>query len=267
MAVLLVLAAPAAAQQATIELDGQAIEGGLMHGSAGPGAEVWLDGKPLPVSPEGRFAFGFHRDAEPTATLRVVFADGREEVRRLDVAQRDYRIQRVDGLPPSKVTPSEAELARIREEQKRVDAARAKVLDHDFFAQSFMWPATGRISGVYGSQRILNGEPRSPHYGVDIAAPTGTAVVAPADAVVTLAHPGMFLSGKTLILDHGMGISSVMIHLSEIVVEEGERVVRGQLVGRIGQTGRATGPHLHWGMNWGSKARLDPQLLLGPMPE
>ncbi len=239
-----------------------------MYGDAGPGANVWLDGEPVPVSPDGRFAFGFHRDAEPEAQLRVVFGDGRETTRTLDVAQRDYDIQRIDGLAPSKVTPSEDDLARIRAEQKLIDAARARMLDHGFFAeQPFMWPATGRISGVYGSQRILNGKPRNPHYGVDIAAPEGAPVVAPADAVVTLAHEGMFFSGKTLILDHGMGISSVLIHLSEITAEEGQQVVRGQLVGRVGATGRATGPHLHWGMNWHSKARLDPQLLVGPMPQ
>lgn len=265
---LLLAAVPATAEQTSLQLHGTPIEGGLMHGSAGPGAEVWLDSEPVPVSPEGRFAFGFHRDTKPKALLRVVFADGREERRTLDVAQRDYDVQRIDGLEPSKVTPSEEDLARIHEEQKLIDAARAKLLGHAFFAeQPFMWPATGRISGVYGSQRILNGKPRNPHYGLDIAAPAGAPVVAPADAVVTLAHDGMFFSGKTLILDHGMGISSVMIHLSEIAVEEGQRVVRGQLVGRVGATGRATGPHLHWGMNWHSKARLDPQLLLGPMPE
>lgn len=253
-------------QAAALSLDGPLVQGGLLIGRTEPGARVALDGSRLRVSSRGEFLVGFDRDAPLTMTLEVTLPDGTRERRRLEVARRSYEIQRIDGLPPRKVTPSEEDMRRIRREVALVKSARARDDDRTDFLAGFRWPAHGRITGVYGSQRILNGEPRRPHYGVDVAAPVGTEVVAPAPGVVTLAHDDMFFSGGTLIIDHGHRLSSSFLHLSEILVKEGERVERGQPIARIGATGRVTGPHLDWRMNFGD-ARVDPQLLVGPMGE
>ncbi len=248
-----------------LSLEGQAIQGGLLQGQTLPGAEVTLDDDPVRVWPDGRFLIGFGREAPPVARLAVMFPDGRETTHTIDIAQRDYRIQHIDGLPPSRVSPPEAVLARIREEAERVRNARAAVSDRDDYAAGFVWPLTGRISGVYGSQRILNGEPRQPHFGVDVARPEGTVVTAPAPGVVTLAEPDLYYSGGTLIIDHGRSLSSTFIHLSEILLEPGQQVQTGDAIAKVGATGRATGPHLDWRMNLG-EIRLDPALLAGPMP-
>lgn len=252
------LAAPA------VELDGELVQGGLVIGDAPPGTEIRLDGHPVRVSEDGSFILGFGRQAPPKATLTARFPNGDARERRLEIRQRDYDIERIDGLPPSKVTPSEAALERIRREAKLVSEARARDDARADFLGGFRWPALGRISGVYGSQRILNGKPRQPHYGIDIAAAAGTAVRAPASGVVSLAHPDMYFSGGTLMLDHGHGLSSTFLHLREISVEEGERVEQGEIVGRVGATGRATGAHLDWRMSLFDK-RLDPSLLVEPM--
>ena len=250
-----------------VRIDGPRIQGGLLRGRVPPGATVEFAGEPVRVSGDGWFLVGFGRDAPPEAELVVVFPDGRRERQVLRVERREYRIQRIDGLPPGKVTPrSEEDLARIRAEVRMVGQARSIDEPRTDFLSGFRWPATGRISGVYGSQRILNGEPRRPHYGIDIAAPAGTRVVAPADGVVTLVHPDMFFSGGTLIVDHGHGLSSAFLHLSRILVEKGERVVQGQPIAEVGSTGRSTGPHLDWRINLFDR-RLDPALLAGPMPE
>ena len=180
---------------------------------------------------------------------------------------REYRIQRIDGLPPGKVTPrSKEDLARIRREVAMVKRARLTDDARTDFLGGFRWPIKGPISGVYGSQRILNGEPRQPHYGVDIAVPTGTKALAPAAGVVTLAHPDMFFSGGTLIVDHGHGLSSAFLHLSRILVKKGQRVAQGQPIAEVGATGRVTGPHLDWRINLFGR-RIDPELLVGPMPK
>jgi murein DD-endopeptidase MepM/ murein hydrolase activator NlpD len=184
----------------------------------------------------------------------------------LQVAGRDYAIERVDGLPPQTVTPDPEALERIRQEAAMVASARARRDLQAEYASGFAWPAAGRISGVYGSQRILNGAPRRPHYGVDVAAATGTPVVAPADAVVRLAEPDLYFSGGTLIMDHGHGLTSTFIHLSRLLVEEGQTVRQGEVVAEVGATGRATGPHLDWRMNL-FETRLDPQLVTAPMPD
>ncbi len=182
----------------------------------------------------------------------------------MKIAKRDYRIQRIDGLPPRKVTPKAEDLKRIRQETALVKAARRRDDPRTDFMRGFIWPAKGRVSGVYGSQRILNGQPRRPHFGVDVAGPVGTPVVAPADGVVTLVHPDMFFSGGTLVIDHGHGLSSSFLHLSEVLVKEGQRVKQGELIARIGATGRVTGAHLDWRMNL-FDTRIDPQLLVGDM--
>jgi murein DD-endopeptidase MepM/ murein hydrolase activator NlpD len=183
----------------------------------------------------------------------------------LQIATRQYEIQKVEGLPQNLVTPSAEEEARIAREQAEVTQARTLDLDEPLFESKFIWPALGPISGVYGSQRILNGTPRAPHYGVDVAAPEGSPVVSPADGLVTFAKPDLLLTGGTLIIDHGHGLSSTFLHLSRIDVKVGQRLHQGDLVGAVGATGRATGPHLHWGMNW-FDVRVDPALVVGPMP-
>ena len=250
----------------TLELTGSVTQGGLVVGLTEPDARISLDGRAMRVSKEGLFLLGFGRDAAPQSQLVASFADGTTEQRTLAVERRQYDIQRIDGLPPRKVSPNERDLKRIQAESSLVKRARERDDPRVDFAAGFTWPAKGRISGVYGSQRILNGEPRRPHFGIDIAAPVGTTVTAPADGLVTLAHPDMFFSGGTLIVDHGHGLSSTFIHLSRILVAEGVRVKQGDPIAEIGATGRATGPHLDWRMNL-FEHRLDPQLLVGPIPE
>lgn len=248
----------------SLTLDGPLVQGGLALGQAPPGWTVTLDGAPVAARPDGRFALGFGRDHPGTAVLRAAGPDGVIE-RALRVAAREYATQRLDGLPPRLVSPAAADLERIRREQAAVDAARAAVSDLDGFLGPFRWPAVGPVTGVYGSRRVLNGEPRQPHYGVDIAAPEGAPVTAPAAGRVTLAEPDLFFSGGTVILDHGLGVSSSFLHLRDIAVAVGRRLAAGERFAAVGSTGRSTGPHLDWRMNWGA-VRLDPQLLAGPMP-
>ena len=254
-------------ESARIRLEGPRTQGGLLRGRVAPGTSVTFEGVPVRVSKDGWFLVGFGRDAPPVAELEVTHPDGRGERLTLTVAPREYRIERIDGLPPGKVTPHrDDEFARIRREAELVAEARTLDDPRTDFRSGFRWPIKGRISGVYGSQRILNGEPRQPHYGVDIAAPAGTKVRAPADGVVTLAEPDLFLSGGTLIIDHGHGLSSAFLHLSRILAERGQRVRQGEPVAEVGATGRATGPHLDWRVNLFDR-RLDPTLLVGPMPK
>jgi murein DD-endopeptidase MepM/ murein hydrolase activator NlpD len=248
-----------------LRLDGPLTQGGLVRGTAAPGASVRLDGRPVRVSPAGAFVIGFGRDAPGRARLEVTWPDGGREIRGLDIAPRRYRIQRVDGLPPGLVSPGPEDLARIRREAALAAAARRRDDDRTDFLEPFVWPARGPITGVYGSQRVLNGKPRRPHFGIDIAAPAGAPVVAPAAGVVSLAHPDMFFSGATLILDHGHGLSSAFLHLEKILVRQGQRVAQGQPIATVGASGRVTGAHLDWRLNW-FQTRLDPGLVVGPMP-
>ena len=246
-------------------LDGEFAQGGLIQGHTEPGAEVRLDGRTVRVSADGRFLLGFGRDAASSASLAVVMPNGQVENRKLPVRSREYQIQRIDGLPDKMVTPGEADLARIRAEQAQINAARQRDTVTPYFTSGFVWPANGIISGVYGSQRVLNGKPRRPHFGVDIAAPEGTPVRAPADGIIALAHNDMYFTGGTIFIDHGHGLTSAFLHLSKILVAEGLVVKQGDVVGELGATGRATGPHLDWRMNL-FNVRVDPAFLVGPMP-
>jgi len=266
LAPILAITCFAPAFAAEVTLDRAARQGGLVLGRAAPGAEIMLDGQTVAVAADGSFALGFSRDAGPKALLSVRWPDGRSERRTLSVAKRKWRVQRIDGLPGRKVTPNAADLKRIRADSAAIRAVRDRPTPEPWFRGGFVWPALGRISGVYGSQRILNGEPRQPHLGLDIAAPAGTPVAAAADGVVALAHPDMFFTGKTVLIDHGLGVGTSYSHLSRIAVRPGQRVSKGQVIGRIGKTGRATGPHLHWGLTW-NRVRLDPGLVVGPMPK
>ncbi len=263
---LLALAlAGSSARAAELGLEGDFLQGGLVFGQAAPGAEVTLDGRRVRVSRVGRFIFGFGRDAPPNAVLEVAWPDGKVEMRHLVVAERDYKIQRIDGLPPKMVTPPEAVLARIRAENGRIAAARAVDLAEPLFESGFAWPVVGPISGVFGSRRVLNGEPKRPHFGVDIAAPAGTPVAAPADGVVAIAEDDMYYTGGTVLIDHGHGLTSVYSHLEEVWVKAGARLRQGDAIGSVGATGRVTGAHLDWRINWFDQ-RLDPALLVPPMP-
>ncbi len=258
--------AAAAAAAGSLELDGDFVQGGLVLGRTEPGTRILLDGRRVRVAADGRFVFGFHRDAPATAKLVAVFPDGSTDVRTLEVARRAFRVQRIDGLPKRKVTPKREDLERIRAENAMIAETRRRDTPVPYFESGFIWPATGPITGVYGTARILNGEPRQPHYGVDIAAPEGSPVVAPADGVVALVHPDMFFTGVTVILDHGHGLTSAYLHMSRAEVEPGQTVRQGDLIGRVGATGRATGPHLDWRINWFDR-RIDPALVAGPMPK
>ncbi|RMD89108.1 MAG: M23 family metallopeptidase [Alphaproteobacteria bacterium] len=257
----MLLVAGSAQGGAALELAGRLTQGGLLIGRVAPGARVRLDGDTVRVAPDGRFVIGFGRDAPPAHMIEVTQPDGGIERHRLEVALRQYRIERVDGLPEKTVTLPPEYRARRARETSMVRKARAIISDRLDWEQGFILPARGRISGVYGSQRILNGKPRWPHYGLDVAAPTGTPVVAPAGGIVRLAEPDFLLEGGILVIDHGFGVSSTLMHLSRIDVAVGEEVKKGQQVGAIGATGRATGPHVDWRINWRA-VRLDPGLVV-----
>lgn len=244
-----------------VELSGAPVQGGLVFGQADPGSVVTLDGIEVAISADGHFVIGFGRDETGNRKLQVSSPGGDVFQKTLALQARDYEIERVDGLPPATVNPDPTAAARISEDARMVTTARGYRDDRAYYATGFTWPAKGRISGVYGSQRVLNGEPRRPHFGLDIAAPKGADVYAPADGLITLAHPDLYFSGGTIILDHGQGLSSSFLHLSKILVEAGTFVKQGDLIARIGATGRASGPHLDWRMNWLDR-RVDPQLLI-----
>ena len=250
-----------------LTIRGQWQQGGTLFGSVTPGYSLQLDGRKVRTTSTGEFVFGLGADAPPQVTLVVTDPQGRSEKRTYEVKQRQYQVQRVNGVEQKHVTPPPELLARIERENELTRKARLLDDDRTDFLQDFIWPLSGPITGVYGSRRVFNGTPRSPHYGLDIAAPTGTKVIAPAAGVVTLAEDDLFYSGGTLILDHGYGLSSTFIHLSKILVAVGDRIEQGRVIAEVGATGRVTGPHLDWRMNW-FDVRLDPALLMEgkPMP-
>ena len=251
-----------------VVLQGNSIQGGMLWGQTSATADIRFGDRRVPVLPDGQFLLGLGRDMP--ASVELVVEDEATCRQIVAVAARDYRVQRIEGVPQQTVTPSEEHLERIRAERDKVRAAKSRRLPNTdgllAVQQGFVWPVTGRISGVYGSQRIYNGTPGTPHYGVDVARPEGTPVLAPAAGEVTLAEPDLFYSGGTVILDHGYGFSSSFLHLSEVSVSVGDYLTPGDLIGAIGATGRATGPHLDWRMSWFNQ-RIDPQLLVPPMPE
>lgn len=251
----------------TFALEGAVMQGGLALGTAPEGTvRLEFGGVDIPLAADGRFLIAFDRDAGPTATLTAHLPDGTQVAEPLKVAPRAWRIEHVNApLRPS--VPSEDFLKMRAAELEQIEAARRLRSDSQGWRQRFIWPHEGRISGQFGAQRIYRGEPGSYHSGVDVAGATGQVIVAPADGVVILASARPFtLEGNLLMLDHGMGLSSAFLHLSRIDVRNGDHVRQGQAIGAIGSTGRATGPHLHWGMKWNA-ARIDPMLLAGPMGE
>ena len=255
---------PTTASASAFRWTGTLRQGGLILGTAPTGTRaLTLDGKPIALSPDGRFLAGFDRDAGPQAVLAATLVDGRIVTQPLTIAPRAWRIERLNTLP--KFPAPDPVFARLRPpELAQIVAARARISDAQGWRQAFAWPATGRISGLFGAQRIYKGEPGSYHSGTDIAKPTGAIVTAPADGVVILAadHP-FTLEGNLLMLDHGMGLNSAFLHLSRIDVKVGDHVTQGQPIGAVGMTGRATGPHLHWSLRW-NDAKLDPMIVAHP---
>ncbi len=224
---------------------------------------VTVDGEPVRLTGDRRFVAGFGRDHPATATLVARLVDGTHDRRVVPVAARQYDIESIPSLkqPPPDAPPDPVYDARRAVEFAEIAAARAGDSDETGWDQAFTWPAHGRISGVYGSQRIMGGVPKAPHLGLDVAAPPGAPVTAPADGTVRLAHGPFLLEGNLIMLDHGHGLVSAFLHLSRIDVKEGQHVARGAPLGLVGMTGRATGPHLHWALSWHA-ARLDPALFV-----
>ena len=251
---------------AELQLQGSPMQSGLLRGHVDPGEEVFYADRQLKVTPDGSFILGFGRDVPLQQTLTLIDPDGTTHVHSFRLKQRRYDIQKINGISKRMMNPSEDDLRRIGQEAQQVAKARQQEIERLNFQETFIWPVIGRISGIYGSQRILNGEPRRPHFGIDIAAPTGTPVKAPAGGLVTMVHEEMFYSGGTLIVDHGYGLSSSFLHLHKILVKVGDPVVQGQIIATVGASGRVTGPHLDWRINWFDQ-RLDPALLVGPMPK
>jgi murein DD-endopeptidase MepM/ murein hydrolase activator NlpD len=250
---------------AEIEIKTQWIQGGLILGNTDPSSDIEFLGKKVRVNPQGDFVIGLGRDAKPSVELIERTASGKVIKHHFSVEQRTYNEQKINGVPKKTVHVSESALPRIRKEVRAAKNARKVDSELQYFLQKFIWPARGIISGVYGSRRYYNGVPKRPHYGVDVAAPQGSEVIAPASGTITLVHENMYFSGGTVIMDHGHGVSSTFIHLHKAHVKKGDYVEQGQLIAEIGSTGRSTGPHLDWRMNWFDQ-RLDPQLLMDSLP-
>ncbi len=244
---------------------GEFTQGSIVFGQTLAGATVMLDTISVPVDADGWFVLGFTRDHPESANLTITTPDGTRWEKNLTITGRKFNIERIDGLPDNKVsTYTDEELARIGRDKKLKTAARARSVKEALWRSGFAWPVTGRISGEYGSQRILNGIPKRMHSGVDVAAPEGTDVLAPADGIVTLAQSDMYFEGGLVFLDHGQQLESVFMHMSRVDVKPGDRIKKGDVIGAVGMTGRATGPHLHWSMNWHHKL-VDPRLVAGDM--
>lgn len=245
-----------------LELEGLLTQGSILRGKVQPGSKVFFNDIELPLSSDGRFVFGVGRDAPLKHQLKVMY-NGEEFIKPLSFTARQYDIQHVNGVAQKYVTPPAAVTERIRRDNQQVRAVREIVSALPFVFDTPIMPAQGRISGVYGSQRVFNGEPRNPHFGLDVAAAVGAPVVAPLSGKVLLAED-LYYSGLTLIIDHGFGVSSTFMHLNRFDVAVGDDIVQGQKIAEVGATGRVTGPHLDWRINW-QQERLDPALLPGLM--
>ena len=243
-----------------IILEGNFVQGGLVKGTINKDLDVKFKEKVLRKTSDGSFVIGFGRDHPKEANL-YFFVNQNWVLKKLDIKQRKYKIQVINGLEKKMVTPPKSFWERIKKENKVIKEIRSLDSNVDFIFQKFDWPTKGIISGVFGSQRILNGKPKRPHYGVDIAAPEGTDILAPTEAIVRMAEKDLYYTGGTVMLDHGHGVTSVYSHLSSINVKVGDKINKDQKIGEVGSTGRSTGPHLDWRINWFSE-RLDPALFI-----
>jgi len=259
LATLAVVGMPTRAADAALR--GDFVQGALIRGRTDPAANVTLDGRKLSLTKGGDFVFGVAYDRETPAQLKIALAEGAFEEKVIDLVKRTYSVQNINGLPEKFVEPPKSVLARIERDNKLIGAARARDTDEAWFADEFEWPVKGPVTGVYGSQRVLNGVPKRPHFGVDIAAPEGRPIKAPVGAIVAMAEEDLYYTGGTMILDHGHGVSTSYLHMSRLDAKVGDRVAKGDVIGLVGKTGRATGPHLCWRLNWFAE-RLDAALVV-----
>ena len=241
-------------------LEGNFIQGGLVKGKVNPNIKIKFKNRILRKTSDGKFVIGFGRDHKKNAYLHIK-SKGNWLKKPIKIKKRIYKIQAINGLEKKMVTPPKSFYDRIRRENKSIKNIRGRDSNIDYIFHKFIWPTKGIISGVFGSQRILNGKPKRPHYGVDIAAKTGTPVLAPIKSIVRMSEKNLYYTGGTIMLDHGHGVTSVYSHLSKINVTAGDKVEKGQVIGEVGSTGRSTGPHLDWRVNWFYQ-RLDPSLLI-----
>ena len=247
-------------QLSAIELRGKFLQGHYIIGITDPSAQIIIDKKEVKVSKDGYFVFGIDRDRKFDLTITKI-QNGKKEKIIKKVLKRKYNIQRIDGLEESKVTPPESVYKRIKEENNKIGKARAINSDLSFFKDQFIMPVKGIISGVYGSQRVLNGKPKWPHYGIDIAAKQGTMIRSSGSGIVTMAEEDLYYTGGTIIMDHGHGISTIYSHLETVLVSVGDKINQGDIIGTVGSTGRSTGPHLDFRVNW-FQTRLDPMSVI-----
>ena len=243
-----------------IEFQGKFIQGHFILGKTNPDSKVLVGKKEVKVSKDGFFVFGIDRDRKFDLTFTKILDDKKSKITK-KVLKRKYNIQRIDGLEESKVTPPESVYKRIKKENNAIGEARAINSNLNFFKDKFIMPVEGIISGVYGSQRILNGKPKWPHYGIDIAAKQGTMIKSSGTGVVTMAEDDLYYTGGTIIMDHGHGISTIYSHLENTLVSVGDQINQGDVIGTVGSTGRSTGPHLDFRINW-FQTRLDPMSVL-----
>ena len=243
-----------------VEFKGKFLQGHYIIGLTDPSAKIIVDKKEVRVSKDGYFVFGIDRDRKLDLIITKIQNEKKIKIIK-KVFKRKYNIQRIDGLEESKVTPPESVYKRIKEENNKIGKARAINSDLPFFKDQFIMPVKGIISGVYGSQRILNGKPKWPHYGIDIAAKKGTLIKSSASGTVTMAEDDLYYTGGTIIMDHGHGISTIYSHLENVMVSVGDLINQGDIIGSVGSTGRSTGPHLDFRVNW-FQTRLDPMSLL-----
>ncbi|MBK47718.1 MAG: peptidase [Pelagibacteraceae bacterium] len=248
-----------------LELNGSFTQGGLLFGKTNSKNKVIFKDKNIFVNDNGDFILAIGRDNELENSI-IIQGIEKKEIHKIKISKRKYKIQRIDGLPKNKVTPNEQEMKRIKKESKKIKNSKNMFLNETLYKSGFIWPVKGIITGKYGNQRILNGKPRRPHYGLDIAAKSGTKIVSPSDAKVTLIMEDSFFNGKMIILNHGLGMNSIYSHLKKINVKEGDKIKKGDLIAEVGSTGRSTGPHLDWRINIYSVA-IDPELLLLNQPD
>ncbi len=248
-----------------LELNGSFTQGGILFGKTNYKNKIYFNERKVFVNDEGDFVLAIERDNE-LENFIVIESLNKKETHKILISKREYKVQRIDGLPKNKVTPSKEEMKRIKKESVKIKKSKIIFLNKTLYKSGFIWPVKGIITGKYGNQRILNGKPRRPHYGLDIAAKSGTKIVAPSDAEVVLIMEDSFFNGKMIILNHGLGLNSIYSHLKKIYIKEGEKIKKGDLIAEVGSTGRSTGPHLDWRINVYNIA-IDPELLLLNQPE
>ena len=258
--ILLILAILFSTNSFAIEFNGKFIQGHFIIGKTEPKSKIIIGKKEVKVSKDGYFVFGIDRDRKFDVLVTKI-KEGKKEKIIKKVFKRKYKIQRIDGLPENKVTPPEEVYKRIKDENYRIGEARAINSNLIFFKNKFIMPVNGIVTGVYGSQRILNGKPRWPHYGIDIAAKQGTKIKASGSGIITMAEDDLYYTGGTVIIDHGHGISTIYSHLEKVMVRVGDKINQGDIIGTVGSTGRSTGPHLDFRINW-FQTRLDPMTVL-----